>query len=274
MYYFPPSILPKIETLRNKETFAMDLGNVDVHFTFSSAKPLDRRIPEAAAEIVRYLWPYRKCVDHSFVAEFFWCNAPKRLPQPGAILEEDHVNTGYSFPCKSLVVFRQQEWFKVFIHECFHYLGLDKGVAGKVRLDMFTIPIQVSVREAYCETWARIIQSDYLGGLSTERNYAVSNMVRVLRHMGLTYTDLWGEEARNYAEKTNVFAYVVLTAILLHDPPRFIDAFPRFECNVPKLLQLVRANYRAPSFLRRVRKAENEPSESGPFHMSGIEFTF
>lgn len=273
MYYFPPSILPKIETLRHKENFAVDLGHGEVLFTFSSAKPLNRKIPESAAEIVRYLWPYRKCVDHSFAAEFFWCNAPKRLPPPGQVLEEDHVNTGYSFPCKSLVVYRQQEWFKVFIHECFHYLGLDKGVSEKMHLDMFTIPIKVSIREAYCETWARLIQSDYLGGLATERNYAVANMVRVLRHMGLTYADLWGERARNYAEETNVFAYVVLTAILLHDPPQFIKASPRFECSVPKLLQLIRTNYQAPPFLQRVMKAESEPSESGPFHMSGIEFT-
>ena len=274
MYYFPPSILPKIEMLQHKEKFAADLDDGEVSFTFSSTKPVARQVPEAAAEIVRYLWPYRKCVDHSFVAEFFWCNAPKQLPPPGQVLEEDHVNTGYSEPCKSLVVYRQQEWFKVFIHECFHYLGLDRGVAEKMHLDMFTVPIQVSVREAYCETWARLIQCDFLGGLATERKYAVTNMVRVLRHMGLTYADLWGERGRYYAEKTNIFAYVVLTAILLHDPPRFIHAFPRFECNVPKLLYLVRSNYQTPNFLQRVRRAENEPSESGPFHMSGLEVTF
>ena len=223
-------------------------------------------------DVARYLWPYRKCVEGTFNAEIFWCDAPKKLPRPTTPLDQNHVNTGYSYPCESLVVYRKQEWFKVFIHESFHYLGLDKGVAEMVDLDMFTIPLQVSLREAFCETWARIVQCDFLGGLDQEREHSVRNMVRVLRHMGLKYSDLWGAKGNSYAEKTNVFAYVVLTAILLHSPPLFVRSCPRFDANVATLLRLIDTNFRAPSFLKRVRKAEREPSDQGPFRMSVIEF--
>ena len=274
MHSFPSSIVPVVQSLHVKSSYQMMLGNCTVHFKFMSNNKVDTKVVQAAAEVVRYLWPYRKCRNHSFTAEFFFCNTPKFLPQKGIVLEDNHVNTGYSVPCESLVVFRKQEWFKVFIHECFHYLGLDNKVAVDVRFDMFTIPIVVSLREVYCEVWARLLQCYFLGGLSKERVHSVRNMVRVLRHMNLTYADLWGSKGQSYSEKTNVFAYVVLTAILMHDYSRFVQAFNKLEGNIDVLITLVQEQFKAPSFLRRVAKAENEPSDRGPFRMSVIELKF
>jgi hypothetical protein len=273
MYNFPASIVPLVTRLNRKEEFRAKVNkNTDVLFRFfTKDESLNQLLPQTALDVVRYLWPFRKCVEPPFVAEFFLCDAPKKLPPKRKVLDENHINTGYSYPCESLVVYRKQEVLKVFIHETFHYLGLDKCVAEKIQLDMFTIPIEVSLREAYCEFWARVIQCDFLGGIQKERAHSVRNMVRVLRHMGLKYTDLWGPKGRTYAEKTNVFAYVVLTAILLHTHTAFVNACPRFVCNVDTLLRFVRANYRAPTFLRRVEKAENEPSETGAFRMSVVE---
>jgi len=266
--------VPLVQNLTHKNVYTIRLGKAKVDFIFLSGAPVHGMVAEAAAQVVRFLWPFRKCRQHSFSAEFFFCDSPKQLPKPKEVLNENHVNTGYSVPCESLVVFRKQEWFKVFIHECFHYLGLDKRVAEDVRLDMFTIPITVSVREAYSETWARILQSHFIGGIEKERTHSLHNMVRVLRHMGLKYSDLWGDKAKSYAEETNVFAYIVLTAILLHDYETFIHSFERFEGNLGVLLQMIRAQYRAPSFLKRVAKAELEKSETGPFRMSANEIFF
>ena len=272
MYEFPASIVPLVNRLVHKEEYRKKINkNAEAVFRFLSQGPVDPLISETAFDVVKYLWPFRTCVDSQFVADIFLCDAPKKLPPKRQILDENHVNTGYSYPCKSLVVYRKQEFLKVFIHESFHYLGLDKCVAEKKLLDMFTIPIDVSVREAYCEFWARTIQCDLLGGLQKERAHSVRNMVRVLRHMGLKYSDLWGAKGRTYAENTNVFAYVVLTAILMHTHKAFADACPRFVCDVETLLRFVRANYRAPTFLRRVERAESEPSETGAFRMSVVE---
>jgi hypothetical protein len=272
MYHFPSSVEPIVKTLKHKKKYTSSLPGGEVVLIFSSSTPLKRTYAEEALAVVRYLWPFRTCREKSFTAEFFLCDAPKYLPPSRTVLDENHVNTGYSFPCESLVVFRKQEWFKVFIHECFHYLGLDESVAENINLDMFNIPIQVSLRETYCEVWARLIQCDFLGGLVKERTFAVRNMVRVLRHMGLTYRDLWGSKAAIYTENTNVFAYVILSAILLHDHTSFVKSFPKFKADVTTLLHLVRKNYRSPSFLRRVQKAETQPLLTGPFSMSAIEF--
>jgi hypothetical protein len=50
--------------------------------------------------------------------------------------------------------------------------------------------------------------------LQHEKKYALRHMVNVLHHMGLTYPQLF--EPSDYKEDTNVLAYVVLTAILMH----------------------------------------------------------
>ena len=165
MRSFPPSIELLINRLVHQEKYGTVINKKNVYFDFFSLAPVPPHVPQAAADVVRFLWPYRKCREHSFTAEFFFCDAPKLLPEKGVTLEEDHINTGYSEPCESLVVFRKQEWFKVFIHECFHYLGLDKGLAETVELNMFTLPIPISIRESYCEVWARLLQCKFLGGL-------------------------------------------------------------------------------------------------------------
>ena len=44
------------------------------------------------------------------------------------ILNSSHVNTAFTRTCpkkSEIVVFRKEEWFKVFIHESFHNFGLD-----------------------------------------------------------------------------------------------------------------------------------------------------
>ena len=79
-----------------------------------------------------------------------------------------HVNSGYTTACPrtgEIVVFRQEEWFKVFVHETFHTFSLDAG-AGAPALNEISqrlLPVSAShaVEEAYTETWARVINVLY-----------------------------------------------------------------------------------------------------------------
>jgi hypothetical protein len=267
---FPRSVRGALSALTHKKTHAFKMDRVVVQIVTCSTKPVEPVVPQYAAKVVETLWPFRNCRNHSFTAHIYLCDVPKYLPVEG-VLTPDHVNTGFSYPCRSLVVYRKQEWFKVFIHECFHYLALDKGIDEKNRLNMFTLSFDVSLRETFCEMWARILQAFFLGGIRKERTHAVRNMVRVLRHGGLVYSDLWGAKGEKYREQTNVFSYVILTAILFHDYDAFVHAFPNFHGNTMVMLSLIRENYRSPSFLRRVRVEEAKTSDTGPFRMSAVE---
>ena len=267
---FPRSVRGALSALTHKKTHAFKLDQIVVQIVTCSSSPVSPVVARYAAKVVETLWPFRNCRKHSFTAQIYLCDVPKYLPAQG-VLTPDHVNTGFSYPCESLVVYRKQEWFKVYIHECFHYLALDEGIAEKIRLDMFSLSFDISLRETYSEMWARLLQASFLGGIQKERAFAVRNMVRVLRHCGLVYSDLWGVKGEEYEEKTNVFAYVVLTAVLLHDYAAFVEAFPHFRGNTKTMLTLIRRSYRSPSFLRRVRLEEARPSDTGPFRMSVLE---
>lgn len=277
---FPKSIAPHIGALVHAKKTAWHVQNVKIVLTVYSAtddEAIYNKIKGAVDKAVSHLWHYRSCRKRVFKAELYLVDLPKSLPAKGEVLTVDHVNTGLAYPCESMMVFRKQEWFKVFIHEMFHYMGLDQCVASlSVLSEFFTVPVRVELREAYSEVWARLLQCKLLGQedvrIQAERAFSVRNMVRVLRHNGLVYSDLWGEKGKTYREETNVFAYVVLGAILLHNPDAFIRACPDYTTNLQTFLGLIRTNYRSPEFLKRVASEESKPSDDGPFRMSIHEF--
>lgn len=68
----------------------------------------------------------RDCSKHLTVY-LYLTDLPKLLDRD-PVLGRNHVNTGFTLPCSSkneIYVFREEEWFKVFIHEVFHAFGID-----------------------------------------------------------------------------------------------------------------------------------------------------
>ena len=92
----------------------------------------------------------------------------KELPDNQmTILDAKHVNTAFTSGCREntqIVLYRSEEWFKVFIHETFHNFGLDfsdmnlSSVNKRIK-DIFNMNIEYNLYESYCETWARIINT-------------------------------------------------------------------------------------------------------------------
>ena len=90
----------------------------------------------------------------------------KMLPSTNIeILNETHVNTAFTRTCpkdSEIVVFRKEEWFKVFIHETFHNFGLDFSdmeltTCNTKILSIFPVNSDVNLYEAYTEFWARLM---------------------------------------------------------------------------------------------------------------------
>jgi hypothetical protein len=88
----------------------------------------------------------------------------------GEALDAEHANTGMSYHCakdNDIVVYREEEWFKVLIHESFHAFGLSfiesdmpPGVDAamqRVLQRTYAISHPVLVYETYCEIWARVL---------------------------------------------------------------------------------------------------------------------
>ena len=184
----------------------------------------------------------------------------KELPKTQLdIIGQEHANTAFTYTCPNktseIVIFREEEWFKVFIHETFHNLSLDfscldvKNMCSKIMKNIFPIESDFLLFEAYTEAWSVIINTclctyfcfDHTKTLDPftqtlkfllgfECLFKIFQMNKILQFMGLDYSLLYSMSSRSkkaretlYKEDTNIFAYHVATTILLCNYPMFIE---------------------------------------------------
>jgi len=205
----------------------------------------------------RLLWLLQP--NKPLVADILLTSAKKFYPK-GKVFGPSNVNTGYS--SDKVVVYRKEEWFKVFIHECFHFFHFEKvlfepALTNRI-LELFPVDSEVNVYESYCEVWARTLNCCMISVckripletlLYHEKKYAVRHMVNVLHHMDLTYDKI--QKPCHYKENTNVLAYVVITAILMHH--NFITNHTTLELHKSEpYVQFIEQHFRSQSFLDEV----------------------
>jgi len=182
----------------------------------------------SSLQLFIYLIPHRKVL-------------PKDSNQP---IEQIHANTAFTWACvenSTIQIFREEEWFKVLIHETFHTMGLDFSTMDVRKCqqkiaEWFSLKTEGLLFESYCETWATVLNCLFLGYFSKvdmenliviETKYAIFQSIKVLKHYGLSYNDIVYKtpdsrtQREKYSEKTNVFCYNVLKAMMLY----YLDDF-------------------------------------------------
>lgn len=204
-----------------------------------------------------------RCGGENITLFLYFTLLPKRFPVHGndrnrardIVLDTVHVNTAFTYTCPEprdtskpteIVLFRREEWFKVFLHETFHYYNLDFSsmdrallrTQSKLVADYINVSCTPDLYECYCETWARILNLAYLTihknqtihffehALAQESDFACAQACKVLSFKGIHYTDMIQHERHVrdvYREKTNVFAYYVLTASMLCNINGFME---------------------------------------------------
>ena len=193
----------------------------------------------------------KQCVN-TLVVYLYFTSLEKNLPDSNIlILDEINVNTAFTTTCpkdSEIVVFRKEEWFKVFIHETFHNFGLDfsdmnNDYVNNCILNIFKVNSQVNLYESYTEFWAEIMNASFCSFFSTkektnfddflsnfeifinfERTFSFFQLVKTLNFMGLTYKDLYSTTEQShilrenlYKEKTNVLSYYIIKTILINN---------------------------------------------------------
>jgi len=202
-----------------------------------------------------------ECVKNLNIFMYF-TSLPKTLPSSTIdILGENHVNTAFTYSCpvgqdSEIIIFRKEEWFKVFIHETFHNLGLDFSEmmrslhkANKDILSMFKVNIpEVNLFEAYTEVWAEIMNASFCAYhilsdkqdknefirdihflITMEQHHKMFQMVKILKFMGLTYKQLYsdskmaiGMRETLYKEKSSILSYYVISSVLMNNYEDFL----------------------------------------------------
>jgi hypothetical protein len=186
----------------------------------------------------------------------------KTLPTNGSIIGQEHANTGYTMSCKKnneINIFREEEWFKVLIHESFHAFGLDFSELDNTPYDgsedtlkLFPLASDVNLFETYCEMWAELLNVMFIvyfnqtkstihfyenihqliiemeNRIHNERLYSLYQCAKVLYHYKLDYKELYEkspdaqkERRLKYKEGTNVLSYYIIKSIFMF----FIDDY-------------------------------------------------
>ena len=211
----------------------------------------------------------------------------KEIPTNNTIIGPSNVNTAYTKRCQpngEIVIYRLEEWFKVFIHESIHSFGLDINHSIEKNLnnqlsEIFSLNINFSISEAYTESWARILniivacfnykkkqnyneryffeQTNFF--LHLEKIFSIIQMNKVLNSMNLTYNNITNTNKTNiiicqnlYKENTHVFGYYILTAIILNKSIEFMEFCIK---NNPHFLKFNQINNNTNEFIKFIKKS-------------------
>lgn len=199
----------------------------------------------------------KRC-SNSLIVYFYFTSLEKHLPSTNiSILDENNVNTAFTTTCpkdSEIIVFRKEEWFKVFIHETFHNFGLDfsdmnTDEATQCILNIFKVNSSVNLYESYTEFWAEIINALFCSFITLkdkenideflynaeffinfERTYSFFQLVKTLHFMGITYKDLYSKNEHSriirenlYKEKSNILSYYIIKTILINNYQSFLS---------------------------------------------------
>jgi len=245
-------------------TTAIQKGNHKKNEMLMSHKQIQEKIIHILKKVFlwlnivcSYLPKTQKC-SNLVEIYLFLTEHQKNLPTHHAIpVDEIHANTAFTTGCiaenTSICIFREEEWFKVLMHETCHTLGLDfididhPSVNARIRK---TFPIAVDdirVYEVYAEMWAEIMNVLFLvyemdpparkgrlpmirwiatleNAFLLEQTFSLFQANKVLAFQKLKYSDLLDPGvAKNYKENTYIFSYFILKSIWMVHVNEFLE---------------------------------------------------
>lgn len=221
----------------------------------------------------------------------------KVFPKHGEPIGSFHVNSAFTTSCMpetSVYIYRNEEWYKVLMHESFHNFGLDfssldENYGNQPILSLFPHVEAKSIRiyESYCETWATFFNAFMHGFFSTQKKenvslilkktksmmcdeciFSIMQTVRILNHYGFTYSSFIRKfaDSKKMVEHTNVFSYYILKSILLCQFDHFftwskrnnesILVFRKNYKTVEEYIQLIAKLYNKPEFQMKIKYVE------------------
>ena len=243
-------------------TFPINDRMIEISFGLPNSDP-DINIYDQYIYMI-YLWlhvlidmAHESCSRKLQVSIYLTDYEKNKPASPLEIISPIHVNSAVTSTCKrinKILIFRREEWFKVFIHETFHSFGMDFSSMNTTALvknlhTLFPINSSMDACEAYSEFWATLFNCIFCSYhmmekksckkdfilycdlcISFERLFSLFQCVKVLQHLNLRYENLFRKNTINdtlreyfYKEKTHVFCYYILKNILLYNHVDFMD---------------------------------------------------
>jgi hypothetical protein len=233
---------------------------------------------------LNFILPYadKSCIKPLHI-KIFLTPFKKLLPANSQVIGPYNVNSGSTRVCtansSSILIWRKEEWFKVLIHESFHYFQLDKHHHSRGASEMkklFHIESDFLMGEVHSETWATILHSIFYAFykkenvwhiLQLERMHSIKQTIHILQHMDLTYDHIISRHTNKYKEQTNVFCYYIAKMICIYYINPFIKWCPTLTCDKPLHL-FIKKYFNKPTLLKEIHKVKHVPYSLKMCHSS------
>jgi len=298
-YYFPQEIQDYVDENASyvlHYSTTIQKRDVNLYFTiFDELSAQDMRKMNKCVYMI-YMWLFvvniyaKKSCSKSFTLYTYLTPFKKRFPNNQLIsLGPEDVNTAYTSGCREnteTVIFRKEEWFKVFIHETFHNFGLDFSNMNMMDVNskmntIFNVNIDYKLYESYCETWGRIINVIFHAYnkshksiqyssfvklfnkyMKYECTHSMSQSLKILQFTNLNYNLVTSKKQSAiiackhlYKEETAVFTYYVITGLLINNYLQFMN-----WClvNNPSFLQFDKTIGTLNNYIEMIRKSKHD----------------
>tara|TARA_Y100000389_G_scaffold86932_1_gene83582 strand:+ start:16710 stop:17525 length:816 start_codon:yes stop_codon:yes gene_type:complete len=151
----------------------------------------------------------------------------KKTGKRGTQLGATNINSGYceiTGERREIVIYREEEWFKVLLHELLHATSCGPPAVEEAAFTRF-IRRQfnitgVSLEEGYVEFWARIINMCYAEQRVGNVAESISSEVEYSKEMSRKLLAWYPDYCNNgvwLVRNNNVFSYYVLASAFLRD---------------------------------------------------------
>lgn len=202
----------------------------------------------------------------SLVVWIVLCSEKRLMPEGGSIVEQKHINGGYTYiHGNEIYVLRREEFPKVVLHEVIHHTKLhfhdwDRQALRKlydtfhISIDqcdpsMSTCSTNLAPNEAVVECWAEMFQLAFLSCecklpfkrlYEREVQFAFMQASKIKRYQE-SYVRMW-------REKTHAYSYIVLRTLLLHT----FDVWSRKAQSSVSLTNVILNTYLSSDIQRRL----------------------
>ncbi len=310
-HFFPKNVREHIDKHSMQTlvyTFPLLERQIKVVFTIENVHDITSQVKKTYNKYVEYIYMWlhilntysSKQCSQNLTIYLYFSSLNKNLPVNSFdVLDVEHVNTAFTGPCSEtseIVIYRNEEWFKVLMHESFHNFGLDFSTMDNTPctnriLKVFPVNSQVNLFESYCEFWAEIMNALFCSfapmmktnvfnfrkflnnchkHINLEINYSLFQLVKALNFMGLKYDALYSSKEyaiilrKNlYKENTNVLSYYVIKCILMVN---YQETFDWCKGHNNPLLQFKQTSENLHAFCGHIEKYYNKP-----FMLNGVD---
>ena len=158
--------------------------------------------------IYLFLTPFKKC-----------------FPSEKEEITSQHVNSGVAYVCSQvseIMIFREEEWFKVFLHETIHSFGLYTDIKNIIYENC-----SVKLFESYTEMLARIYNIMYIiyDNIPNIEHVEMLSLFELLFDMDRKFYHKQADiiltktiyQNKIMRENTNVYAYYIITSIFANN---------------------------------------------------------